>query len=325
MTAPLQPHAATPQSLSDYVAEMRPRVESSLRRHLPLTPAQFETPYNEALEYALFPGGKRLRPVLTLLGAELVGGRAEEVLDAAVAVEFIHTSSLVFDDLPCMDDARERRGREPLHRRYGDGVAILVALGLLNAAYGIVLDAAPSEPGRARAAHAEIVECIGPRGMVGGQAIDLAGARAGSGAFDAARNLKTSASDKARRQPRRNPLRRGRASTRRARARRGTARQRLPDTRRSARPRRRLRDSGHDARRRPHARARTHRVAGGRGQAASRARVRRRPRRRTPARTGRLHRQTPRLKPQRHFGYSFKGSVEALYSSSANCGTGVGS
>jgi geranylgeranyl diphosphate synthase type II len=194
MTAPLQPHAATSQSLSDYVAEMRPRIESSLRRHLPLTPAQFETPYNEALEYALFPGGKRLRPVLTLLGAELVGGRAEEVLDAAVAVEFIHTSSLVFDDLPCMDDARERRGREPLHRRYGDGVAILVALGLLNAAYGIVLDAAPSEPGRARRAHAEIVECIGPRGMVGGQAIDLAGARAaGSGEFDATRNLKTSA------------------------------------------------------------------------------------------------------------------------------------
>ncbi|MET0622239.1 MAG: polyprenyl synthetase family protein [Pyrinomonadaceae bacterium] len=193
MTAPLQPHA-TPQSLSDYVAEMRPRIEASLRQHLPLTPGRFETPYNEALEYALFPGGKRLRPVLTLLGAELVGGRAEEVLDAAVAVEFIHTSSLVFDDLPCMDDARERRGRAPLHRRYGDGVAILVALGLLNAAYGIVLDAAPAAPARAGRAHAEIVECIGPRGMVGGQAIDLAGARAaGSGGFDAARNLKTSA------------------------------------------------------------------------------------------------------------------------------------
>jgi geranylgeranyl diphosphate synthase type II len=194
MTAPLQPHATTPRSLSDYVAEMRPHVERALRRHLPLTPAEFETPYNEALEYALFPGGKRLRPVLTLLGAELVGGRAEEVFDAAVAVEFIHTSSLVFDDLPCMDDARERRGRASVHRRYGDGVAILVALGLLNAAYGIVLDAAPSEPRRARAAHAEIVECIGQRGMVGGQAIDLAGARAaGPGGFDAARNLKTSA------------------------------------------------------------------------------------------------------------------------------------
>ena len=193
MAAPLQPQS-TPQSLSDYVAEVRPRIERALRHHLPLTPAQFETPYNEALEYALFPGGKRLRPVLTLLGAELVGGRADEVMDAAVAVEFIHTSSLVFDDLPCMDDARVRRGREPLHRRYGDGVAILVALGLLNAAYGIVLDAAPSEPARARAAHAEIVECVGARGMVGGQAIDLAGAGAARPAgFDAARNLKTSA------------------------------------------------------------------------------------------------------------------------------------
>src|SRR5687767_14809742 len=98
MTAPLQPHS-TPQSLSDYVAEMRPRIERALEQHLPLTPAHFATPYNEALGYALFPGGKRLRPVLTLLGAELVGGRADEVMDAAVAVEFIHTSSLVFDDL----------------------------------------------------------------------------------------------------------------------------------------------------------------------------------------------------------------------------------
>ncbi|HEX8283204.1 MAG TPA: polyprenyl synthetase family protein [Pyrinomonadaceae bacterium] len=196
MTAPLQPHA-TQESLADYVARMRPPIEQALRRHLPSTSAQFETPYNEALEYALFPGGKRLRPVLTLLGAELVGGRAEEVFDAAAAVEFIHTSSLVFDDLPCMDDARARRGREPLHRLYGDGVAILVALGLLNAAYGIVANAAPSAPERARAAHAEIVECIGPRGMVAGQAIDLAsdGARtaaAAPGEFDAARNLKTS-------------------------------------------------------------------------------------------------------------------------------------
>jgi geranylgeranyl pyrophosphate synthase len=131
---------------------MRPRIEQTLRHHLPLTPAQFETPYNEALEYALFPGGKRLRPALTLLGAGLVGGRADEVMDAAVAVEFIHTSSLVFDDLPCMDDASERCGRASVHRRYGDGVAILVALGLLNAAYGIVLDAAPSAPERARRA-----------------------------------------------------------------------------------------------------------------------------------------------------------------------------
>ena len=195
MNARFQPHA-TQESLADYVARMRPLIEESLRRHLPLADAQFETPYNEALEYALFPGGKRLRPVLTLLGAELVGGRAEEVLDAAVAVELIHTSSLIFDDLPCMDDARVRRGREPLHRRYGDGVAILVALGLLNTAYGITLSAAPAEPALARAAHAEIVECVGARGMVAGQAIDLAGggARAGaSGEFDAARNLKTTA------------------------------------------------------------------------------------------------------------------------------------
>jgi geranylgeranyl diphosphate synthase type II len=189
MTAPLQP-PATSESLWDYVAEMRPRVERALRRHLPATPTHFKTPYNEALEYALFPGGKRLRPVLTLLGAELVGGRADEAMGAAAAVEFIHTSSLVFDDLPSMDDARQRRGREPLHRRYGEAVAILVALGLLNASYGIVMGDASAGADRVRRAHAEIVECVGPRGMVAGQAIDLAGR--GAGGFDAARNLKTS-------------------------------------------------------------------------------------------------------------------------------------
>ncbi len=87
-----------------YVEEKRQPIEKSLREFLPLAPPQIETRFNEAVEYALFSGGKRLRPVLTLLGAELFGGDAEMVLPAACAAEYIHTSSLIFDDFPVRGD-----------------------------------------------------------------------------------------------------------------------------------------------------------------------------------------------------------------------------
>jgi len=161
--------------LWNYVVRVRPEIEEALLRYLPVAPALVETQFNDALRYALFPGGKRLRPVLTLLGAEIVGGRASEVWAAAVAVEYVHTSSLIFDDLPCMDNASERRGRSSLHTRYGEGLAVLVALALMNASYGLVFDGVTAEQAtRAVNAHRELVECIGARGMVAGQSIDLA-------------------------------------------------------------------------------------------------------------------------------------------------------
>ena len=128
----------TQAELWQYVEKHRAEIEKSLREFLPLAPPQIETKFNEAVEYALFSGGKRLRPVLTLLGAELVGGNAEQVIPAAVAGEFIHTSSLIFDDLPAMDNASERRGKTSLHEKFGEGLAILVAIGFLNSAYGLV-------------------------------------------------------------------------------------------------------------------------------------------------------------------------------------------
>ncbi|MBK8150567.1 MAG: polyprenyl synthetase family protein [Acidobacteria bacterium] len=145
----------------------------------------------------MFSGGKRLRPVLTLLGAELVGGNAESVLPAAVAGEFIHTSSLIFDDLPCMDNAPKRRGKDSLHHKFGEGLAVLVAIGFLNASYGLVFVNHANLPERAMLAHAELVECIGASGMVGGQSVDLALATGAGGETSAVsesiRNLKTSA------------------------------------------------------------------------------------------------------------------------------------
>ena len=188
------------RELWNYVDEHRPAIEEALQSYLPLAPAHIETRFNEALDYALFPGGKRFRPVLTFLGAELCGGEPKDVLPAAVAVEFIHTSSLIFDDLPAMDNSSERREKPSLHEQFGEGLAILVGLALLNAAYPLVFVNHSEEPEKAIQAHAEMVECIGAAGMVGGQSVDLAlvnssdgnsGALASTG--ESIRNLKTSA------------------------------------------------------------------------------------------------------------------------------------
>jgi len=183
--------------LWQYVEKHRPQIEKSLREFAPLAPPKIETRFNEAVEYALFSGGKRLRPVLTLLGAELFGARADLMMPAAIAGEFIHTSSLIFDDLPSMDNAPERRGKTSLHEKFGEGLAILVAIGFLNASYGLIFVNHVNLPERAMAAHAELVECIGAAGMIGGQSVDLAlaeGAGDSSQAdFESVRNLKTSA------------------------------------------------------------------------------------------------------------------------------------
>lgn len=156
-----------------YVERHKPSIESALRDNLPLAPDVVETQFNEAVEYSAFPGGKRLRPVLTLLGAELFGGQATDVLHAAIAVEFIHTSSLIFDDLPAMDDSHERRGKLTLHKKYGEGLSTLVAIGFLNQAYALVTRDARGDRRRSADAVLEIVECIGPAGMIGGQSVDL--------------------------------------------------------------------------------------------------------------------------------------------------------
>lgn len=156
-----------------FVAESKPRIEVSLRNNLPTAPPAIETQFNEAVTYAVFPGGKRLRPVLTMLGAELFGGKPEDVINAASAVEFIHTSSLIFDDLPCMDDSPNRRGKLSLHEKFGEGLSTLVAIGFLNQSYQLVTLDGNGNGRRSLDAVLEIVDCVGPAGMVGGQSVDL--------------------------------------------------------------------------------------------------------------------------------------------------------
>ena len=128
------------------------------------------------MHYALTGAGKRVRPVLTLAVADLFGARSEPVLDLACAVEMVHACSLVLDDLPSMDDAALRRGRPTVHRAFGENVALLAALGLLNRAYALVAEAHHRLSLR-RYTTEDVVHhlaaAIGSDGLIGGQALDL--------------------------------------------------------------------------------------------------------------------------------------------------------
>ncbi len=128
------------------------------------------------MHYALTGAGKRVRPVLTLAVADLFGVRSEPVLDLACAVEMVHACSLVLDDLPAMDDAALRRGRPTVHRAFGESVALLAALGLLNRAYALVAEAAHRLSLRRYTAEDvvhHLAAAIGSDGLIGGQALDL--------------------------------------------------------------------------------------------------------------------------------------------------------
>ena len=163
----------------DVEAELEARrrlVEDALHRALPPETAWPET-IHRAVRYSLFAGGKRIRPLLALAAGEAVGGRRDDVMPLACAVEMIHTYSLIHDDLPAMDDDDLRRGKPTSHKVFGEGIAILAGDALLTHAFQVMADA-PAEAGRdglARrlAATAILAEAAGTSGMIGGQVMDL--------------------------------------------------------------------------------------------------------------------------------------------------------
>ena len=156
------------------MAERRRLVDAALERWLP---EQGPCPpkIHEAMRYSVFAGGKRLRPLLALLACEAVGGRPEDALPAAAALEMIHTYSLIHDDLPAMDDDDYRRGRLTCHKVYGEAIAILAGDALLTQAFQVLADSSGAEIPASRRVHivAEIAEAAGSLGMVGGQAMDI--------------------------------------------------------------------------------------------------------------------------------------------------------
>src|SRR5213078_3675581 len=101
---------------------------------------------HKAMRYSVFAGGKRLRPILVIAGAEAVGGRGEDVMPTACALELIHTYSLVHDDLPAMDNDDVRRGAPTSHKVFGEAMAILAGDALLTLAFRLVADNAALVP-----------------------------------------------------------------------------------------------------------------------------------------------------------------------------------
>lgn len=131
---------------------------------------------NQSMYYSLIGGGKRIRPVLALASAEVVGGDLETILPAAVSLELIHTYSLIHDDLPAMDNDDYRRGRLSNHKVFGEANAILAGDSLLTYAFELLADPGIGQPERQLRIIREVAVAAGKDGMVGGQVADVAGA-----------------------------------------------------------------------------------------------------------------------------------------------------
>lgn len=127
----------------------------------------------EAMEYSLFAGGKRLRPILMMETAKMCGGDYKKVLPFACAMEMIHTYSLIHDDLPAMDNDDLRRGMPTSHKKFGEATAILAGDALLNKAFETASAADGIEPGLVVRAISMLAASSGTEGMIGGQIVDM--------------------------------------------------------------------------------------------------------------------------------------------------------
>jgi len=160
--------------------ELKKLTEDNLGRFLFISEDKYIHTLTESMAYSVFAGGKRLRPVLLLASCKMCGGTVEKALPFACAIEYIHTYSLIHDDLPAMDDDDLRRGKPTNHTVFGEACAILAGDGLLNRAYEVMLKAVcdeknSSDANRLAKAALYISEAAGHGGMVGGQIADLEG------------------------------------------------------------------------------------------------------------------------------------------------------
>ncbi|MEW6219024.1 MAG: polyprenyl synthetase family protein [Thermodesulfobacteriota bacterium] len=160
--------------LAAYLADRRALVEKALAASLP-EPNGYLADHLKAMGYSLLAGGKRVRPILCLAAAEALGCPAERALPAACALEYVHTYSLIHDDLPAMDDDDLRRGRPTSHKVFGEAAAILAGDSLLTMAFEILSRPATPLPADQCLTQVRILaRAAGPLGMVGGQAVDIA-------------------------------------------------------------------------------------------------------------------------------------------------------
>ena len=151
--------------------EYNSKISSALIEHLP-SANDGQIDVVRAMKYSLSNGGKRLRPVLTLEFCKMCGGDIDAAMNYACAVEYVHTYSLIHDDLPCMDDDDMRRGNPSCHKMYGEAIALLAGDGLLTHAFEICASADLDAQKNADAV-CLLSQNAGVGGMIGGQVIDL--------------------------------------------------------------------------------------------------------------------------------------------------------
>ena len=167
-------------SLNELMAEMRAEVDVALEQALASRKA-IPTRLADAMRYSLLAPGKRLRPLLALLGAQAIGSDRRQAIHAAVAVEMIHTYSLIHDDLPAMDDDDLRRGRPTCHVQFDEATAILAGDALLALAFEVLAEGLTHlsqsngyfTPAVVADALRRLAQAAGPEALVGGQALDL--------------------------------------------------------------------------------------------------------------------------------------------------------
>ncbi|HBF2787665.1 TPA: polyprenyl synthetase family protein [Clostridioides difficile] len=149
-------------------------VEKVLKEYMPKEEGYQKTVI-EAMNYSLSAGGKRLRPILTLEACKIVGGNEDEAIPFAIAIEMIHTYSLIHDDLPALDNDDLRRGRPTNHKVYGEAMGILAGDALLNYAFEVMLAGSINKenPEKYLKAINEIAKGAGIYGMIGGQVVDV--------------------------------------------------------------------------------------------------------------------------------------------------------
>lgn len=158
----------------EYLSEKGKIIENRMRELIEAPHCSYKGIF-ESAAYSLFSGGKRLRPILVLAVTEALGGNPEDALDAACALEMIHTSSLIHDDMPCMDNDDFRRGKPTLHRAFPEWQALLTGDFFLTFAFECIT-ACPRLTAEQKVALVQVIaEKSGANGMIGGQLLDLSG------------------------------------------------------------------------------------------------------------------------------------------------------
>lgn len=160
--------------IKSLIAETAAKVEARLDALLPAADVPPAT-IHKAMRYSVFAGGKRIRPLLCLEAAKACGGSEEAALNAACALEVLHTYTLIHDDLPCMDNDDLRRGRPTNHKVFGEGIAVLAGDALLTEAFAILARVPGNERYDAADYVTELAYRTGSLHLVGGQVLDLEG------------------------------------------------------------------------------------------------------------------------------------------------------